>query len=334
MRLAPFAALAFAAISAPAALAAEPAPAPASGPPRLGFPLACRIGQSCEIQHYVDRDDGPGMADYHCGRRTEPAHNGIDIRLLDLSQMRRGVDVLAEAAGVVRAVRDGVADNVIGQPIPTAQQCGNRVAINHGGGWMTDYCHLEQGTLTVKVGDVVRAGQAIGRVGLSGGTEFPHLHVSVQHLNTFVDPFAPAPGANSSCQPQAPMWTPQALAEMPYRAGTVLVAGLAGRQMGRPEIEAGGAPAFSATDPVLTIYTRVIGLEAGDQIELTLIGPGGAKLAEGRLPPLARDRDQTEGSLAHRRPAGGWPHGTYAGVVRVWRGGKAVIERRIAPLAI
>jgi hypothetical protein len=130
------------------------------------------------------------------------------------------------------------------------------------------------------------------------------------------------------------MWAPQALAEMPYKAGAVLVAGLAGRPVGRPEIEEGGVPAFRASDPVLTIYTRVIGLEARDQIEFVLVGPGGATLADRRLPPLPRDRDQTEGSLAHARPAAGWPHGTYSGVVRVWRGGKAVIERRIAPLAI
>lgn len=332
MSRAVFAAFALAALSAPAAMAV--AQAPAAGPPKLGFPLACKIGQTCEIQHYFDRDPGPGVADYHCGRRSEPAHNGIDIRLLDLAQMHRGVDVLAEAAGVVRAVRDGVADNVIGQPIPNAQQCGNRVAIDHGGGWLTDYCHLEHGTLKVKAGEVVRAGQPMAQVGLSGGTEFPHLHVSLQHVNTFVDPFAPAAGANPSCGAKDPLWTPQALAEMPYKTGTVLVAGLTGQRVGQPEIEAGGAPRFTATDPLLTIYTRVIGLEAGDQIELALAGPGGVKLAGGRLPPLPHDRDQTEASLNHPRPAAGWPHGAYSGVIRVWRGGKAVIERRVAPLAI
>jgi len=324
--------MAFAAIFAPGSLALGQSDA--AGPPKLAFPLACKIGQTCEIQHYFDRDPGPGMADYHCGRRSEPAHNAIDIRLLDLAQMRRGVDVLAEAPGVVRAVRDGVADNVIGQPIPKAQQCGNRVAIDHGGGWLTDYCHLEHGTLKVKAGDAVRAGQPIAQVGLSGGTEFPHLHVSVQHANTFVDPFAPAAGANPSCAAQAPLWTPEALAEMPYKAGTVLVAGLSGQRIATPQIEAGGIPRFTAADPILTIYTRVIGLEAGDQIELVLTGPGGAKLADARLPALPHDRDQTEASLAHARPATGWPEGAYAGAVRVWRGGKVVVERRIAPSPI
>lgn len=328
MRRALLAALALAAVSAPVALAL--AQQPGAGPPKLGFPLACSIGRSCEVQHYFDRDPGPGMADYHCGRRSEPQHNGIDIRLVDLAQMHRGVDVLAEAAGVVRAVRDGVPDNVIGQPIPKTQQCGNRVAIDHGGGWLTDYCHLEHGTLKVKLGEVVRAGQPIAQVGLSGGTEFPHLHVSIQHVATFVDPFAPAPGANPACSPADPLWTPQALREMPYKAGAVLVAGLAGQPVGQPGIETGGVAPFAPADPVLTLYTRLIGLEAGDQIELALAGPGGVSLVDRRLAPLPRDRDQTDVALSHGRPAAGWPHGSYAGVVRVWRGGKMVIERRTA----
>src|SRR6185295_19509977 len=79
-------------------------------PPRLAFPLACEIGRTCEVQHYVDRDPGPGVRDYRCGRRTYDKHNGIDIRLLDMAAQRAGVDVLAAAPGRVARLRDGVAD--------------------------------------------------------------------------------------------------------------------------------------------------------------------------------------------------------------------------------
>ena len=84
MRLAPFAALLALTAAAPATApwAQTPAPAPT---PRLGFPLACEIGRTCEIQHYVDRDPGPGVLDYRCGRRTYDKHDGIDIRLLDMT---------------------------------------------------------------------------------------------------------------------------------------------------------------------------------------------------------------------------------------------------------
>ena len=298
--------------------------------PKLGFPLACVIGKTCEVQHYFDRDPGPGMLDYHCGHRSEPAHNGIDIRVLDMAAMHRGVDVLAAAAGRVLAVRDGVADNAPGAPLPSASQCGNRVAIDHGDHWITDYCHLERGTLKVKVGDMVQAGQPIAQVGLTGGTEFPHLHMSLQHGNVFVDPFAPEPGPNPTCAARNPLWTPQALKQLSYKAGEVLVAGISSARAGTPEIEQGGLAPFNASAPLMVGYTRVIGLVAGDEIEIDLTGPGGAVIAHGRLPPLAHDRDQSDASLAHARPPGGWPHGAYGGEVKVWRGGKVVLDRKMS----
>src|SRR5947199_10775800 len=104
MRLAPFAALAIGvAFAAPAALEAQTAA------PKLALPIACEIGRTCEVQHYVDRDPGPGLLDWRCGHRTTPQHDGIDIRLLDMAAQRAGIDVLAAAPGRGVAVRDGAA---------------------------------------------------------------------------------------------------------------------------------------------------------------------------------------------------------------------------------
>ncbi|MDB5443498.1 MAG: peptidase [Phenylobacterium sp.] len=326
MRLAPFAAAAAIAAALPAAASHAQA-----GPPHLAFPLACEIGKTCEIQHYVDRDPGPGVRDYHCGRRTYQAHNAEDIRLLDMAQQRRGVDVLAAAAGRVLAVRDGVPDISIrapGAPSTAGHQCGNRVAIDHGGGWMTDYCHLALGSLRVKVGDVVAAGQPIAKVGLSGDTEFPHLHMSLQHGNQFVDPFAPQPGDNPSCGPHDALWTPQALQAMGYKAGAILNAGFAPRPVSAADVEAGGIPGATIQGPVIAIYARAIGLEAGDEMELTLRGPGGVVLASQRLAPLATNEDQHFDMIGRKRPATGWAHGTYAGEVRVLRSGKVALQKQ------
>ena len=71
------------------------------GAPQLNFPLACKVGVSCEVQNYVDRDAGPGAADYRCSTETYDKHNGVDIRLLDMAAQRAGVDVLAAAPGPV-----------------------------------------------------------------------------------------------------------------------------------------------------------------------------------------------------------------------------------------
>ncbi len=58
------------------------------------------------------------------------------------------------------------------------RECGNGVVIAHAGGWETQYCHMAQGGLAVKPDQPVTTGQTLA-VGLSGLTEYPHLHFTV-----------------------------------------------------------------------------------------------------------------------------------------------------------
>ncbi|WP_293905309.1 M23 family metallopeptidase [Phenylobacterium sp.] len=307
------------------------APVPGAAP-RLAFPLACQIGRTCEIQHYVDRDPGPGAADYHCGLQTYDTHSGIDIRLPDMAAQRRGVAVLAAAPGRVARLRDGVADIAAGTPgAPSVanQECGNGVILDHGGGWETHYCHMARGSIAVSVGQEVAAGTPLGRVGLSGQTQFAHLHLTVSHAGKVVDPFAPEPTPPGSCKPQAGLWTPQARAQMAYRAGVVLNAGFTQTQVGRAEVENGDVAAFTAASSWLIVYVRAIALLPGDEVELDLKGPDGQSLARARQPPLASWRAEDLRLVGKRRPAAGWPPGVYAADYRVWRRGKVAISRRM-----
>ncbi|MDG2570956.1 hypothetical protein P7L87_25725, partial [Vibrio parahaemolyticus] len=41
----------------------------------LRLPVACEIGRTCFIQHYVDRDPSPAASDYQCGTLTYDAHD-------------------------------------------------------------------------------------------------------------------------------------------------------------------------------------------------------------------------------------------------------------------
>lgn len=51
---------------------------------------------------------------------------------------------------------------------------GNTVLVYHGGGWMTQYSHLE--SFDVSVGQTVRIGQTVAHSGHTGAGTGPHLH--------------------------------------------------------------------------------------------------------------------------------------------------------------
>ncbi|MGY5069405.1 M23 family metallopeptidase [Streptomyces sp. st115] len=62
---------------------------------------------------------------------------------------------------------------------------GNHVILDLGDSTYAVYAHLQRGSLRVRPGDRVRAGQRLGRVGNSGNTTEPHLHF---HLMDGPDP--------------------------------------------------------------------------------------------------------------------------------------------------
>ena len=100
-----------------------------------------------------------------------------------------GVPVTAPAAGVVvRAVNDiaengfdraGDAEIPPSAAIADPNGLGNCVVIRHSDGRHSWLLHLQPGTVKQKIGDRVKAGQYVGRVGFSGDSLFPHLHFTV-----------------------------------------------------------------------------------------------------------------------------------------------------------
>ncbi len=331
MKFSPLAALVLLAACSPAGQSAGEAPkgdAPAAGP-QLVFPVDCVVGQTCEIQNYVDRDPGPGAKDYRCEERTYQAHNGVDIRIPNMSAQRAGVYVLAAAPGVVARLRDGVADVSVRAPDAAAVdgvECGNGLVVDHGEGWETQYCHLARNSLLVKQGERVEAGQAIARIGLSGNTEYPHLHFTVRHAGTVIDPFAPDPAAGG-CAARGAMWTPAAQAAMAYREGAVLNTGFSSGAVSMEAVEDGGVAEAAQHAPALVAYVRAIGLEGGDVQHLEVTAPDGSVLAKTDEKPLDRAKAQYLLFAGRRTPADGWPTGAYRARYWVDRGGERVLQR-------
>ncbi|KAB1076064.1 M23 family metallopeptidase [Methylobacterium planeticum] len=305
-------------------------------PLRLQFPLACDPGRTCFIQYYVDRDPGAGIRDYTCGSRAYEGHDGTDIRLPSRAAETGPLGVVrAAAAGTILRARNDAPDVSVretGLAQVAGVECGNGLVIAHPGGYETQYCHLAKGSITLRPGTPVAAGQPIGRAGLSGATEFPHLHFTIRRDGRTIDPFAPEAEA---CAPGGPglaasLWDPSLHEGLRYRAGTILDAGFADGAVTLPAIEAEATRPPGADPGALVAWARAIGLDAGDTQSLVLTGPDGRVLAEAAEPALVRPRAQSLVFGGRKRPGGGWPPGTYKATFRVIRGGAVALERRFA----
>lgn len=98
-----------------------------------------------------------------------------------------GQPVLAVADSRVVTARDGLPDNVPGHnegfhpavPITPDTVAGNTIVLDLGRQQFAQYCHLQAGSLRVKVGDHVRRGQLLANIGDSGDAREPHLHFQV-----------------------------------------------------------------------------------------------------------------------------------------------------------
>ncbi|GAB1256846.1 M23 family metallopeptidase [Aurantivibrio plasticivorans] len=180
-----------------------------SQPPALGGPETAELGDAYQAPDFVDVIDGltaqiedrelqletleallakqkiqsdifiagrpvkKGWMSSRFGRRTDPFnghiawHNGVDFA------GKLNSDVISVAAGVVTwsSERSGY---------------GQMVEINHGAGFSTRYAHNTENL--VRVGDVVKKGQVIAKMGSSGRSTGPHVHFEVYKHGRPVDP--------------------------------------------------------------------------------------------------------------------------------------------------
>ena len=305
----------------------------ATDAPRFTFPVSCVLGETCVIQNYVDHDAGPGWHDFTCGAMSYDGHDGTDIRIPSLASQRNGVGVLSIADGTVLRSRMDMPDrpNLDDGPESDLRACGNGLVIDHGHGWQSQYCHMAQGSLLVRPGDPVKAGQRLGLIGYSGRAAFPHLHLTLRHDGKVIDPFAPELPSNQ-CGPSTGGSLFDGSGKItPYIDRFLLNAGFADGPVTNDEVEEGRLDlrAPKRSSDALVVYMRAVGLVAGDTMAMALLGPDGVVLAQKVFDPLDRPKAQVMQFIGRKKPEAGWAPGTYAAVVSILRLGKSLAEKRI-----
>jgi len=127
------------------------------------------------------------------------SHKGDGTRFDDYYAY--GADVLAAADGRVTSVANDQQEDPSAMQRPNETQeayfarlqkeqgerlakgltaiTGNYVMIDHGKNEYSLYAHLQPGSVGIRVGDQVKAGDVIGKLGSSGNSTEPHLHFHV-----------------------------------------------------------------------------------------------------------------------------------------------------------
>ena len=292
----------------------------------LSAPVACPAGMICPVQNLFDHDPGSGVRDFRCTALGYDGHDGVDFRAPSAAVQRAGVEVRAAADGVVVGTRDGMEDvglDAAGREAVKGVECGNGVMIRHDDEWSTQYCHMAKGSIAVAKGDKVTRGQPIGRIGLSGATQFPHLHFALRRNGKPVDPYA-VDGPSSSCGETKSAWAPDAAAATRIETPLLLNSGFSDGPAPGADIESGAVEERKpGADPAaLVAYARVIGLGRGDGVRVTLLGPDGGELSRADTPAADRPKAQWSLFTGRKRPEGGWPAGEYRARIEIIRSGR------------
>jgi len=106
-------------------------------------------------------------------------HSGIDIAA------PKGTPINAPASGKVILTGDFFFN-------------GNSAFIDHGQGLITMYCHMD--SIKVKEGQLLKQGEQIGTIGMTGRVTGPHLHWSISMNNARIDPNLIVPALRQSAQ--------------------------------------------------------------------------------------------------------------------------------------
>lgn len=297
----------------------------------LGLPVDCKLRFDCFVQQLPDVDPGHGTLDPLCGQSTYQGHTGWDIRLRSLSDIAQDVPVIAVADGIVSRLRDGVPDQIFEAANDRLRlrdkECGNGIVIDHQGGLSSQYCHLKNGSLSVRPGAHVRKGERIGAIGASGVAEFPHVHLSVRLDGKLVEPLTGKPLGHEMhvCGDlSASLLDTASRQELVQPTVAILDVGLAAAPPELPNlVREGGPPLATVRSSSTVAWLWAINVDEGSRFRIRLVGPGEVSLIDHTTNALPRRKANY---LAYVGRKSGVKSGAYHLTVEIISGEKKVVS--------
>lgn len=115
---------------------------------------------------------GVGLKDYYCwGQEVHAPFDGIVVQAVDGYKENTRTNIIKDTHNAYRNARhfDPKKDNI-------QLVAGNYIIIEHTNNIYASLCHLQINSIQVVVGQRIKKGDVIGRVGHSGNSFGPHLH--------------------------------------------------------------------------------------------------------------------------------------------------------------
>lgn len=258
------------------------------------LPIDCEFGKHCFVQQGPDVQGGPDHRDPLCGQATYDGHSGWDIRVRWMPDL--GLPVLAARDGVVVGRRDEMPDRIVrtddDRAAVSGRECGNGLVIAHADGWTSQYCHLQRGSVRVKRGDSVEAGDIVGAVGASGLAQFPHIHFSVKKDGNDVDPLTGHPLGKGSCGNfSETVLTEAASAILSGDSTSIIASGISWEIPDNARVlQFGAPPPRQAGNGAFVAWAWAINLEEGWRVRLRVTDKEGEPVVETETSPLDRNK--------------------------------------------
>ena len=145
-------------------------------PAKLPFIGMWTVSQGHDGEH-THKDEFRHAWDFVITDTEHKQYSGSGEKLSDYYCYEK--PVLASADGTVEFVVDDIEDNPVGD-VNLSSNWGNTVVIRHSDFLFTSLSHLRKGSVKVKEGERVKAGDIIGNCGNSGRSPYPHLHFQFQ----------------------------------------------------------------------------------------------------------------------------------------------------------